>query len=164
MVFDDDGGALGRMPVHRLLGGEHLARVTDAPVEVVGIGVHDDAVAPDVHVVADGDSFLRPKAGRRHPDVVSHLYHRACPLRHDASALVAAERVDVVVGGEDEVIPYPHMRLGMNVEVDMVEYPRPFPQVPPSHSQPEAHAVEADEEMATEEAGEVEEFAENLSL
>lgn len=164
MVFDDDGGALGGMPVHRLLGGEHLAGVTDAPVEVVGIRIHDDAVAPDVHVVADGDTFLRPEAWGGHPDVVSHLYHRACPLRHDASTLVAAERVDVVVGGEDEVIAYPHVRLGMDVEVDMVEYPRPFPQVPPSHSLRKAHAVVADEEVAAEEAGEMEEFAENLSL
>ncbi len=159
VVLDSDGGALGCVVVHRLLGGEHLAGVTHAPVEVMGVGVHEDAVAADADVVADGDALLGPEARRRHPDVMPYLYHRLRPLRHDAPTLVAAEGVDVFVRGKDEVVAYRHLRLRMNIEVDMVEHSRPLAQVPLPDAQREAQPIVADVERPAEEAREVERFA-----
>ena len=129
MVFDDDGGTLAGVAIHRLPGREHFARIAHAPVQVVCIRIHDDAVTPDVHIVADNDTFLRPYARRRHAGMVTYLDDRSCPFRHDTSSLMAAKGIDVLARSKREVIPYLYMRLGMDVEVYTVGYLRPFAEV-----------------------------------
>ena len=62
MATDMDGFTNGCVHVHR--GGciEHFARIAHVSVEIVGITIHNDAVATDVHVVIDGDFALCPQA------------------------------------------------------------------------------------------------------
>ena len=162
MVFDDNGSALGSVVVHGLTCGEHLTRVTHAPVEVVGVRVHDDAVAPDVHIVSNSNPVLSPDARRRHSHMMTYLYDCLRTLCHDTSALVTADGVDDVVGGKGEVVAYPHRRLGVDAEVDVVEHRSPLAQISPSDSQSQAYAVVADEEVSAEEERHPWEFFEKI--
>lgn len=132
MVFDNYGRTLGSMSIHRLLRREHLARIPHTPVEVVGIRIHQDTVAPYVHIIADGDALLCPETRRRHSHVMPNLYHRLRPFCHDASPLMPAQRIDALARSKGEVIPYLDIGLRMNVKVDMIEHHRPLSQVSPS--------------------------------
>lgn len=95
--------------------------------------------------------------------MVSYLNHRFRPFRHDAPTLCPAQRIDALARRKGEVIPYPYVRLWMDIEVDTIEHLRPLPQVSPSYGESQAHPVVSEEKLAMQESREVEELASEVT-
>lgn len=72
---------------------------------------------------------------------------------------MSTKRIYTFTRSKDKVIPYLHLRLRVDIQIDMPMYLRPLPQVLPPDRQPNDQPIPTNIELLAQEAREVEGLA-----